>query len=137
MENTQKRAPVATFTAGDQSGVAEIHAVSGGTAATGTGGTGGTTTTATNVVKISVGAAAVNTVTLRATPSTVSPSGSSVSLVATVVGDSGNGLPGIPVTFNSDQGAISPQIAVTDGFGVAVSITGRSFICNARKMGRG
>jgi len=108
---------VVTFLAGGSSGVADVHALSGGPV---TGGTGGTTTpTPTNVVQITIGTAAVNTVTLRANPSTVSPTGGTVELVAIVVGESGNALPGISVAFNTDQGSLSAQTVVTDGNGEA------------------
>jgi hypothetical protein len=62
-----------TFQAGNTSGIAEVRATSGGA-------TGGTTTTGTgtrrhattnNVILITIGAAAVNTVTLRANPGSV------------------------------------------------------------------
>src|SRR5262245_10313829 len=88
---------VATFSAGSSSGVAEIHADSAGpTTGTGTGtGTSTATCSAPACVQITVGAAAINTVTLRANPSTVGPTGGSVELIATVVGGDGNALDGI------------------------------------------
>src|SRR5215510_2944912 len=59
---------VATFNAGASSGIATIHAVSGGAtggSATNGGGTGSTTpSTTTNVVTITVGVAAAKTVTV-------------------------------------------------------------------------
>lgn len=102
---------VATFQAGASSGIAEIRAISGGAAGTSTT---GTTTTTTNVVRITVGAAAVNAITLRANPSTVGPSGGSVELVATVVTENGAAVQSVPVTFSADQGALSAQTVPTD-----------------------
>jgi len=112
---------VALFQAGPSSGVAEIHALSGNAGGSGsTSGTGtGTTSTAQNVVTITIGSAAVNTVTLRANPGSIGPGGGSVELVATVVGESGNGLQSIPVTFNADQGVLSAQTVPTDVNGEA------------------
>ena len=117
---------VALFQAGGSSGVAEIHALSGnagGSGGTGTGtGTGTTTSTAANVVMITIGSAAVNTVTLRANPGSVGPGGGSVELIANVVGESGNGLQSIPVTFNADQGVLSVQTVPTDANGEARTV---------------
>jgi len=106
---------VATFQAGTSSGVAEVHAISGG--ATGSSTTSGTTTTTTNTVKITVGAAAVNAITLRANPSSVGPSGGSVELVASVVTESGGPVQNVPVTFNADQGILTVQTVPTDANG--------------------
>ena len=108
---------VATFLAGTSSGVADIRAISGGATGTGTG-----TTTATNAVQITIGAAAVNAITVRANPSTVGPNGGPVELIATVVSESGNGLQGIPVTFNADQGILTAQTASTDTNGEARTV---------------
>ena len=108
---------VATFQAGPSSGVAEIRAVSGG--ATGTSTSTGSTTTTTNVVRITVGAAAVNAITLRANPSTVGPSGGSVELVAMVVTENGAPVQSVPVTFSADQGALAAQTVPTDTNGEA------------------
>src|SRR5687767_8752195 len=73
---------ITTFFAGPNSGVAEIRANSGAA-------TGGEGTTATNAVSITIGAAAVNTVTVRANPSSIGPNGGTVELIATVVGENG------------------------------------------------
>ncbi len=122
---TRNGSVTAMFFAGTSSGVAEVRALSGaaGGGATGTGtgtGTGTTTTTtAQNVVQITIGTAAVNTVTLRANPSTVGPTGGQVELIATVVAENGNGLESILVTFNSDQGSLSSPTGTTDSSGQA------------------
>jgi hypothetical protein len=111
---------VATFQAGASSGIAEVHAISGG--ATGSSTTSGTTTTTTNTVKITVGAAAVNAITLRANPSTVGPGGGAVELVASVVTDSGAPVQSVPVTFNADQGTLTVQTVPTDVNGEARTV---------------
>lgn len=112
---------VATFAAGSGSGVAEIHAVSGG--ATGTSTTGTTTTTCnTNCVQITVGAAAVSAVSVRANPGTVPPGGGSVEIIATATGGGTNGnfpLASIPVAFSTTAGTLSASTALTDANGEA------------------
>ena len=108
----QTRNGVATtrFIANNSSGIARITASSG--AASGGSANG-------NVVEITVGTAAVNTVTLRASPGSIGPSGGSVELIATVVGENGQPLPGIVVIFNADQGSLSSTTATTNAGGEA------------------
>lgn len=109
-----------TFVAGNTSGIAEVRAISGGATGTTTTGTGTTaTSTTTNVVQITIGAAAVNTVTIRANPGSVGPGGGSVALIATVVAENGRGLEGIPVVFSTDQGTLTSATAITDSSGEA------------------
>jgi PKD repeat protein len=130
----QTRNGVATtmFFAGNDSGVAEVRASSGGSGgssttttppSTGDGTTPPTTTTTTansNVVMISVGSAAVDTVTVRANPSSVSTSaGATVNVVATVVGVAGRLLPNIPVSFSATRGTLNSTTATTDAQGEA------------------
>jgi hypothetical protein len=120
---------VATFNAGDSSGVAVIHAISGGATggsgtSGGTGGTGtGTTTTVTagNMVTITVGVAAAKTLTITASPTSVGPNGGSVNVTAMVLDASGGSLAGIPVTFSSDHGNVNPGTVLTDSGGQATS----------------
>jgi len=69
-----------TFFAGSSSGIAEVRATSGA-ASRGTD--------LTSVVSLTIGAAAVNTVTLRTNPGSIGPSGVAVELIATVVGKNG------------------------------------------------
>jgi hypothetical protein len=97
-----------TFFADTSSGVAEIRATSGAAA-------GGADNT--NVVQVTVGAAAVNTVTLRANPGSVGPAGGSVELTATVIGADGQLLPGVVVTFGTDQGSVSAPAVTTNASG--------------------
>ena len=109
---TRNGLAVTTFTAGIISGVAEVRATSGGSGSSGTG-------TGTNVLQITIGAAAVNTVTLRANPPTVASSGGVVELIATVAGENGRTLNGIAVTFTADRGTLNPATATTAGEGEA------------------
>jgi hypothetical protein len=108
----QTRNGVATtrFFGNNSSGVARITATSGAAS-------GGTNNA--NVVEITVGAAGVNTITLRANPGSVGPNGGTVELIATVVGEDGQPLPGILVTFNADQGSLSSNTATTSASGEA------------------
>jgi hypothetical protein len=112
---------ITTFFAGPNSGIAEIQANSGAaTGGTGSGnGSGGTATTATNVIRITIGAAAVNAVTVRANPGSIGPNGGSVELIANVVGENGQPLEGVLVTFNADQGSLSSATAPTNASGEA------------------
>jgi PKD repeat protein len=112
-----------TFFAGDASGVAEVRAQSGaaggGGSTTPTTGTGTTTTTSANVVQITVGAAAVEAVTISANPSTVSANGGTVDVIAVVTGTGGRALSGVTVTFSADRGTLSSATALTDANGQA------------------
>ncbi len=107
---TRNGVATTTFFAMNTSGVARITAISGAAS----GGIGNT-----NVVEITIGAAAVNTVTLRANPGSIGPNGGVVELIATVVAENGRALEGIGVTFNADQGTLSTNNAVTNANGEA------------------
>ena len=109
---TQTRNGVAstTFYAANNSGIARIRASSGAA-------TGGEAND--NVVEITIGAAAVETVTIRANPGSIGPQGGTVELIATVVGENGEALPGIGVTFNADQGSLAASTVVTNAGGEA------------------
>ena len=107
---TRNGVAIATFLAGTDSGIARVRAISGAAA-------GGSDNT--NQVDITIGAAAINTVTLRASPGSVGPLGGTVELIATVVGENGQGLQGLLVTFNTDQGTLSETSATTDANGQA------------------
>src|SRR5262245_14622294 len=93
---TSNGVAVATFNAGANSGIATIHAISGGagggsgstSGGTGTGATT-TTTTAANVVTITVGVAAVKTIAVNASPTSVGPNGGSVAVTASVLDPNG------------------------------------------------
>ena len=111
-ENAQTRNGLAraVFSAGGSSGIAEIRATSGSAS-------GGTDNV--NMVRIIVGAAAINTITLRANPGSVGPSGGAVELIASVVSEGGQGVEGTMVTFTADQGTLSVSTATTNANGEA------------------
>ncbi len=100
--------------AGTQSGTATVTAFSGAA----TGGSGDNTTAGASV-EIAIGAAAAETVTVRAEPASVPPSGGSVQIIAQVLDDSGNLLSGIPVTFSTTAGRLSASSALTSANGEA------------------
>jgi hypothetical protein len=112
---TRNGLAITTFHAGDVSGVADVRATSG--AAGGTASGSGTTATTTNAVQISVGAAAVDAVVLRANQTSIPFSGGSIELTATVTGVGGRVLPGVPVTFLSSEGTLNPTSGISDGAG--------------------
>ena len=124
---TKNGLAVTTFYAGNDSGIAEVRATSGGSGGgttttptgSGTGTSTTTTTSSTNVVQISVGAAAVDTVTVRVNPAVVSANGGTVTVSALVVGQNGRLLEGIRVSFTASHGTLSSTTALTDGNGEA------------------
>jgi adhesin/invasin len=123
---TRNGIAVTTFIAGNDSGIAEVRATSGGAGGSSTTtpadpNTPGapTTNSSSNVVLISVGSGAVDTITLRANPATVSANGGTVTLIATVVAVGGRALPAIPVSFNANRGTLSSSSALTDANGEA------------------
>jgi PKD repeat protein len=93
----------ARFVAGTQSGTAVIGAFSGGARA--------------ETVEVRVGGAAAGAVVLRAEPRGVGVA----DLVATVVDESGNLLTGVPVSFSTSAGQVSPITSITDANGEARS----------------
>jgi hypothetical protein len=102
-----------TFLAGSNSGTATIHAFSGG-ARTGSGNSssGGAT--------IRIGAAAAaGTISMSASPTSVSQSGGTVAISALVFDEANNPLPGVNVQFATGTGSLNPTAATTDGSGVA------------------
>jgi hypothetical protein len=114
---------VATFIAGETSGVADVMATSGsaGTGAVPGPGTGTTppTTTSSNVVRITVGAAAADSVILNADPSSLPPGGGSAVIIASVLDANGNRLRNVPINFSTDAGTLSATVANTDANGEA------------------
>lgn len=107
---TRNGVAVTTFFANNSSGIARVRAISGAAS----GGEGNS-----NEVEITVGAAAINTVSLRANPGSVGPNGGTVELIAAVVGENGQALEGITVAFNADQGSLSQSNVVTNASGEA------------------
>jgi hypothetical protein len=109
-----------TFNAGAQSGTAVINAFSGatGTSGSGSGGTG----TSSGSLSITVGAAALSSVVVTASPASVSQLGTIPSTItATVVDANSNGIPGVAVSFSTDQGSLSAVTLTTNSSGQAVT----------------
>lgn len=104
------------FLAGTTSGTATIIATSGGAvpAVAGSGATPGSDT-----VKIAIGTAAVGFLTITATPTTLPASGGISTITATVADPGGSTLSGIPVSFTTDAGSVSPTVVTTDANGRA------------------
>jgi adhesin/invasin len=92
--------------AGGASGTATVTAYSGGASAS---------------TKLLIGTAAVKTVTLSTTPQSLGANGGSVQVNATVTDEGGNPLSGVPVTFATDKGSVSPSTATTNASGVATA----------------
>jgi hypothetical protein len=103
----------AKLMAGTQSGTATVTAFSGAA----TGGSGDNVTAGASI-PVLIGAAAAETVTVRAEPASVPQSGGSVQIIAQVLDASGNLLSGVPVTFSTTAGQLSSSSAVTDANGV-------------------
>jgi hypothetical protein len=96
-----------TFVSGNSSGTATITAYSGGTSAQTT---------------LQVGTAAVKTIILSASPNTLPAAGGASQVVANVVDGSGGPIGGVPVTFTTDHGSVTPVTASTDGNGNATTV---------------
>jgi adhesin/invasin len=101
---------ITTFFAGPNSGRASISATSGAAS-------GGENNL--NAIEIIIGAAAVNTVTLRASPGSIGPNGGTVELIASVVGENGQPVESVLVTFAADQGSLGSATAITNANGEA------------------
>ena len=100
----------ARLVADGRSGTATVFATSGGARS--------------EELTLPVGGAAAESIILRATPSTVSGTGGTVQIVATVRDEGGNGLSGVLVSFSADAGQLSNGSATTDANGEArVSLT--------------
>jgi len=89
------------------SGTATITAYSGGASA--------------QITNLLIGTAAVKTVTITSSPQSLGSSGGTVQVIASVTDAGGNPLPGVPVTFATDKGAVSPSTATTDAGGNATA----------------
>jgi hypothetical protein len=94
-----------TFRANGASGTARISAFSGGAKST--------------EVEVRVGSAAAETVSVRTTPGSVSQTGGTVQVIATVRDVGGSPLSGAQVVFSSDNGSLSAGTAVSDDQGEA------------------
>jgi hypothetical protein len=93
-----------TLTTGGQSGTATITAYSGG---------------ASSSVKLAVGTAAVSNIIVSATPASLGSAGGTAQVTAQVTDDGGSGISGVPVTFTTDQGTLTPSTATSDANGNA------------------
>jgi adhesin/invasin len=96
---------VKLITAG-ASGTATITAFSGGASST---------------KDLTVGTAAAKGLVVTTTPQSLSASGGNVQVSATVLDAGGNPLSGIPVTFATDKGSVSPSTVTSDASGVAAA----------------
>ena len=98
------------FIASGQSGTARITAFSGGAVGT--------------IENLRVGSAAAERVLLTASPQSLCGTGGTTQIAARVENTSGSPVPGVPVSFTSDNGTLSASSAVTDESGTAtVSLT--------------
>ncbi|HEY8535836.1 MAG TPA: Ig-like domain-containing protein, partial [Vicinamibacterales bacterium] len=70
-------------------------------------------------IEIPIGAAAIGSLTVSASPATLPSGGGSVEVTARVSDLGGNPLAGIPVTFSTTAGTVSPAAATTDQTGAA------------------
>lgn len=95
------------FIAGSLSGSATVTAFSGGASA--------------KLEKLLVGSAAAARIAVTANPTTLPSTGGSTEIIAHVEDEAGSALPGVPVTFTTDAGSISPTTTTTDGSGIARS----------------
>lgn len=97
---------VKLITAGT-SGTAVVTAYSGGASA--------------QITNLKIGTAAVKTVSVTTTPQSLGSSGGTTQVVASVVDEGGSPLGGVPVTFSTDKGSISPSTVTTDASGNATA----------------
>jgi hypothetical protein len=88
------------------SGTATITAYSGGASTT---------------TNLRVGTAAANTINLTASPPNLGSNGGTSIITATVIDEGGAGIGGVPVTFTTDRGTITPTATNTDPSGNAVA----------------
>jgi len=103
-QTTNGRASVRLLADG-RSGTAKVTALSGGAAKA--------------ELEIPIGGAATDNVVVRADPSSVGALGGTVTIIATVRDANGNPVPGVPVTFSTTAGELSPASATTDANGEA------------------
>ena len=94
------------FITAGASGTARITAYSGG---------------ASSSTELKVGTAAAGRVLLSATPQALGVNGGSVQVIASVTDEGGSPLVGVPVSFATDKGSLSPSTAITDASGNATA----------------
>ena len=95
-----------TLLAGTRSGIAEIVAFSGSARSE-------------TPVMVTIGGAAVASLSVAANPATVPAGGGTVTLSARPIDAHGNALSGLPVSFSADAGALGATTAVSDALGEA------------------
>ena len=95
----------ATFTAGAESGAADLLAWSGGAVS--------------EPVQVAIGAAAAASVHVTAQPGSLPPAGGTTTLVATVLDGGRNPLPNVGVTFAASAGTLRERVVTTDRSGEA------------------
>ena len=91
---------------GGASGTATITAFSGGASAS---------------TNLRVGTAAAGRITVTTTPQALAAAGGTATVFATVTDEGGSGVGGVPVTFSTDRGSVSPSTSTTDANGVATA----------------
>jgi PKD domain len=89
------------------SGLATITAYSGGASA--------------QLTNFKVGSGPVKTIVVTSSPQQLGSSGGQVQIVANVIDTDGAPVGGVPVTFATDRGSLSPPIVLTDDGGFAVT----------------
>ena len=99
------------YVASSASGTATISAISGGVSAS-----------AANALKILVGTAAVGSVRVSASPTTLPALGGSSTIAAVVIDINGNPLPSATVSFSTTTGSLDQVSGTTDHNGVATAI---------------
>src|SRR5262249_44105310 len=100
----------ATFRAGLANGTATITASSGGSQVA-----------AANVLKIAVGTAAISSISVTASPTSLPPAGGPSNISARVFDINGHLLPCVLVSFSLDNGGFNPSGANTDSIGTATT----------------
>jgi hypothetical protein len=93
------------FISNGQSGTARVTAYSGGASGT--------------LENLLIGTAAASRLLVSANPQSLGSSGGTAEVTALVQDVGGTGLRGVPVTFTTTAGSVSPSTAITDDSGVA------------------
>ena len=93
----------AIFTAGDESGTADVLAYSGGAVS--------------EAVQVTIGAAAVGSVQVTAQPGSLPPTGGTATVVATVLDGAQNPLPNVRVSFSATAGRLRDRVVTTGAAG--------------------
>ena len=98
----------AIFTAGDESGTADVLAYSGGAVS--------------EAVQVTIGAAAVGSVQVTAQPGSLPPTGGTATVVATVLDGAQNPLPNVRVSFSATAGRLRDRVVTTGAAGEARTV---------------